>query len=66
MIFCKQGQTQTEKQNKFHQQSMRAMTIILILSTWEIKSLRMTTSAHNELRHSEAFAILAMFPKKGN
>ena len=40
------------------------MTIILILSTWEIKSLRMTTSAHNELRHLEAFEILAMFAKK--
>ena len=51
MIFYKQGQTQTEKQNKFRQQSMRVMTIILTLSvsTWENKSLRMTTSAHNEL-----------------
>ena len=64
IIFCKEGQTQTEKQNKFHQQYTRPMAIILILSTWKIKSLRMTSSAHNELRHSEAFTILAMFLKK--
>ena len=31
MIFCKEGQTQTEKQNKFHKQYMRPMAIIMIL-----------------------------------
>ena len=33
-------------------------------NVWKGNTVRMTTSAHNELRHLEAFEILAMFAKK--